>query len=195
MIGAGCRQKAHIVVNDSYTKSNSMMVKFILENRFSRARDEDRQGDSKMSRKAVIASIFSLLLAAAVAGPAQGRDRHYPDRYGPGAGHGDCCRGPSCGWWGYVPGYNHSYGYGYGYGSGWWGYGPDRSTFGSTLSRGEAKKLVQWIIRFNPDLEVGDVTETEDGYEVTIVTRKGNRLVHTLMVERDTACVFPVYRE
>ena len=141
-----------------------------------------------MKSKAILIVIFSLFLVATVTGLAQARDRHPRPPYGPGWYPGECCRGPAYGWWGPGPGY------GYGYGYGWRGYGPDRSAFGDSLSKGEAKKLVQWIIRYNPNLQVGDVMEVKKGYEVTIVTRKGKDLVDTLFVEKDTAYVYPVYK-
>jgi hypothetical protein len=61
------------------------------------------------------------------------------------------------------------------------------------MSKSEAEKMVEWMIRRNPNLEVGKVTTVEEGYKVEVVTRKGNSLVDTLMVEKETARVYPVY--
>ncbi|MDF1536013.1 MAG: hypothetical protein P1S46_05845 [bacterium] len=143
-----------------------------------------------MRSKVVVAGVLAFLFLAVEAGPIQA-----------------CNQGPLEGCWncprpGWGPGYDHQpgYGYGYRYDYGWWGYGPrgyrmgpDRSAFGDTLSKGEAEKLVQWVVRGNPNLEVGKVTEVEGGYRVEVVTRKGKSLVDTLMVEKDTARVYPVY--
>jgi hypothetical protein len=145
----------------------------------------------------ILAGVIIVAALAAVAPPATAHDIHpgggcwtYPVherwhdhdfRYGgpwtrPGYGYGRRGYGP------------HEYGP---RGYGWWG--PDRSVFGETISEGEAEKLIEWLIRGNPNLEVGKVTEVEGGYHVQVVTRKGGSLVDTLMVEQDTARVYPVY--
>ncbi|UCG39039.1 MAG: hypothetical protein JSV00_02035, partial [bacterium] len=106
----------------------------------------------------------------------------------------DCwnCWGPGPGYPGPYMGPWYGYGRGYGpRGYGWWG--PDRSAFGHTLSKGEAEKLVEWIIGRNPNLAVGEVNEVEGGYKVQVVTRKGKNLVDLLMVEKDTGWVYRIY--
>ena len=140
-----------------------------------------------MDRKAALLGISVLVLVMTMTGLAQAHRWDYRDR----------CRDcpPAWGEWG--PGYGPQGPWmGPGYGYGWRGYGmwgPDRSVFGDTMSKGEAEKLVEWMLRRNPNLEVGKVTEVEKGYKVEVVTRKGKSLVDILMVEKDTARVYPVY--
>jgi hypothetical protein len=142
-----------------------------------------------MKGKAIFIIVLCLALIGAFIGTAHARNRYYTDPCGSWWEPGAHPCGPA---YGYGPGYwGPGYGCGYGYGYGWWGYGPDRSAFGSTLSRGEAKKLVQWFIRCNPNLEVGDITKVEDGFEVQVVTRKGKSLVDTLLVEEETGWIYP----
>jgi hypothetical protein len=148
-----------------------------------------------MKGKTILILVLSLSLLGIAIGAVEARDRYLAGPYGPDWKPGEYPCGPAYGW--RSPGFGYwgpGFGCGYGYGCGWWGYGPDRSAFGSTLSKGEVKKLVQWIIRCNPNLEVGDITKVEDGFEVTVVTRKGSNLVDTLLVEKDTGFVYPVYK-
>jgi len=142
-----------------------------------------------MTRNPVIALMLGLILAAGTAAQAHAwdmipwrgyRSGHHQGRY---SNHRAPCR--------QMPGLRYD---GRAYACqyfGWPGCGPDRSAFGSNLSRGEAKKLVQWMIRCDPNLEVGRVTIVERGYQVEVVTRKGARTVDVLMVEEDTAYVYP----
>jgi hypothetical protein len=142
-----------------------------------------------MSRKVFLKVIFVVVLVLAMAAPALAGREEYRDwcRDCPGPWGS---RYPVCGSWGSPMGPGYGYDYrGWGYGP----WGPDRSLFGETISKGEAEKFVEWMIRHNPNLVVGKVTEVEEGYKVQVVTRKGKSLVDTLMVEKDTARVYPVY--
>ncbi len=140
-----------------------------------------------MNRKAALFMITVLVLVMAIPGLAQAHGWEYRDR----------CRDCPEVWGEWGPGYGHRGPWmGPGYGYEWRGYGmwgPDSSVFGDTMSKGEAEKLVEWMLRRNPNLEVGKVTTVEDGYKIEVVTRKGKSLVDTLMVEKDTARVYPVY--
>ena len=135
-----------------------------------------------MTVKVILAAISTLILAAGFTGPVQAGDRSFRYRCGPILHTGQCRCGPVCGWPDTGPYCRRGYG--------WRPGGPDRSAFGSSLSRGEAKKLIQWMIRRDPNLEVGSVLKAEEGYEVTIVTRKGENLIDTLFVEKDTAHIY-----
>jgi hypothetical protein len=144
-----------------------------------------------MKRKAISAALFGLVLTLAVADMSQARDLRTCYDYGSGGYSMECRRCPVYGR--SAPCKRHV-GPRYWYDYGWPGYSPDRSAFGSTLSKGEARKLVQWIIRCDPNLEVGDILKVDEGYEIAVVTRKGKRLVDTIFVEKDTAYVYPVYK-
>ena len=54
------------------------------------------------------------------------------------------------------------------------------------VSREEAGTIVRKMIGDNPNLEVGKITEREDGFNVQVVTRKGGALADRLFVEKST---------
>ena len=61
------------------------------------------------------------------------------------------------------------------------------------LTEKDAEELIAYrIIRSNPNLKVGKVKGTEDGFEVQVVTKKGNSLVDRLLVEKDTGRIYRV---
>jgi hypothetical protein len=80
-------------------------------------------------------------------------------------------------------------------------YGADQGYCGSStteakvnITEKDAKELIAYrFTQNNPNLEVGKVKGTEDGFEVQIVTRKGNALVDRLLVEKDTGRIYRVY--
>ena len=81
------------------------------------------------------------------------------------------------------------------------GYVADQGYCGSTtteakvdLTEKDAEELVAYrFTRNNPNLEIGKVKGTEDGFEVQVVTKKGSALVDRLLVEKDTGRIYRVY--
>ena len=81
------------------------------------------------------------------------------------------------------------------------GYGADQGYCGSTtteakvdLTEKDAEEIIAYkFTRNNPNLEVGKVKGTDDGFEVQVVTKKGNALVDRLLVEKDTGRIYRVY--
>ena len=63
------------------------------------------------------------------------------------------------------------------------------------LTEEDARVLIEYHIRFidqNPNLKVRNVKKTEDGFEVEVVTRKGEGLVDRYLVESDTGRVYRI---
>jgi len=63
------------------------------------------------------------------------------------------------------------------------------------LTEEDARILIEYHIRFidqNPNLKVRNVKKTEDGFEVEVVTRKGEVLVDRFLVESDTGRVYRI---
>jgi hypothetical protein len=56
----------------------------------------------------------------------------------------------------------------------------------------EAQDIAEHSLRGNPYIKVGKLTERNEGFEVEIVTRKGQELVNRLLVEKETGRVFPI---
>jgi glycine cleavage system aminomethyltransferase T len=79
--------------------------------------------------------------------------------------------------------------------------GVDQGYCGSTatqakvdLTEKDAQEIIAYrFTRNNPNLKIGKVKGTEDGFEVQIVTRKGEALVDRLLVEKDTGRIYRVY--
>lgn len=64
----------------------------------------------------------------------------------------------------------------------------------TNLTEKDAEEIVAYrFTRNNPNLMVGKVKGTEDGFEVQIVTKKGEALVDRLLVEKDTGRIYRVY--
>lgn len=55
-----------------------------------------------------------------------------------------------------------------------------------------AREIAEHNLGRNPFIEVGKLTESSEGFEVEIVTRKGGELVNRLRVEKETGRVFPI---
>jgi hypothetical protein len=91
-------------------------------------------------------------------------------------------------------------------GSGWnhMGGGYERGSDGSRYDRDdrwrgdrhvtseEAREIAEHNLGGNPYIKVGKLTERSEGFEVEIVTRKGQELVNRLLVEKETGQVFPI---
>jgi hypothetical protein len=72
-------------------------------------------------------------------------------------------------------------------------YGVDQGYCGD-LTEKDAQEIIAYrFTRNNPNLKIGKVKGTEDGFEVQIVTRKGEALVDRLLVEKDTGRIYRVY--
>ena len=79
-------------------------------------------------------------------------------------------------------------------------YNVDQGYCGSTtteakvdLTEKDAEELIAYrITRSNPNLKVGKIKGTEDGFEVQVVTKKGEALVDRLLVEKDTGRIYRV---
>jgi len=62
------------------------------------------------------------------------------------------------------------------------------------LTEKDAQDIIAYrVTRTNPNLKVGKVKGTEDGFEVQVVTKKGEALVDRLLVEKNTGRVYRVY--
>ena len=80
-------------------------------------------------------------------------------------------------------------------------YGVDQGYCGSAtteakvdLTEEDAEQLIAYrFTRGNPNLKVGKIKGTEDGFEVQVVTKKGGALVDRLLVEKDTGRVYRVF--
>lgn len=61
------------------------------------------------------------------------------------------------------------------------------------VTKEEAGSIVAYKLRrSNPRLKVGKVLETEDGFEVQVVTKKGEALVDRLLVSKDTGDIYRI---
>ena len=61
------------------------------------------------------------------------------------------------------------------------------------VNQEEAGNIVAYRLRrSNPRLKVGKVLETEDGFEVQVVTKKGEALVDRLLVSKDTGDIYKI---
>ncbi|MDF1535787.1 MAG: hypothetical protein P1S46_04700 [bacterium] len=81
---------------------------------------------------------------------------------------------------------------GYGGGQGYCG-NVDTEARKLDLTEKDAQEIItNRITRSNPNLKVGKVKGTEDGFEVQVVTRKGEALVDRLLVEKDTGRIYRV---
>jgi len=80
------------------------------------------------------------------------------------------------------------------------GYGPNNAPCWNTsdsrvdLTEKDAEELIaNRVTSGNPNLIVGKVKKTEEGFEVQVVTKKSNSLVDRLMVEKDTGRVYRIF--
>jgi len=66
----------------------------------------------------------------------------------------------------------------------------EESTSSVQINKEEAKGIISFQLRrSNPNLKVGKITEKEEGFEVTIVTKE-NSLVDRLLVEKNTGRIY-----
>jgi hypothetical protein len=152
-----------------------------------------------MKNKIVLVAVLSLVVVTAGYGLVQA--------------HGGQSRSGSGGGW-FGMGSGHMGGSGWGHmgsgdhmmGSGWnhMGGGYERGSDGSRYDRDdrwrgdrhvtseEAREIAEHNLGGNPYIKVGKLTERSEGFEVEIVTRKGQELVNRLLVEKETGQVFPI---
>jgi len=152
-----------------------------------------------MKSKAILVAVLSL---AVVTGG-----------YGLVQAHGGQSQGGSGGGW-FSMGSGHMGGSGWGHmGSGNHMMGSGRNHMGGSYERGsdgsryyrgdgwrgdrhvtseEAHDIAEHNLRGNPYIKVGKLTERSEGFEVEIVTRKGQELVNRLLVEKETGRAYPI---
>ena len=161
-----------------------------------------------MKRKAIMTTVLSLAIVTGGIGLAQ-------------AHVGQSRGGPSNGWFGMGSdhmggsGWGHMGGSGWGHmgsggfmsGSGWghmgdFGRNFDGSFFNRTdnrrqlnrpVTREEARNIAEHNMGENPYIKIGKLTESGEGFEAEIVTRKGGELVSRLLVEKDTGRAYTIH--
>jgi len=129
-----------------------------------------------MSRRTLLITVLTLSLLVAGFGLVQAHS---------GYGHG---RGHMMGGYGYGP----MMGYGSYGNNGCWN-AQERNTSEEITSEKAGEIVAFSLSRTNDRLKVGKITETEDGFEVQVVTRKGEALVDRLLVEQDTGRIYRIY--
>ncbi len=63
------------------------------------------------------------------------------------------------------------------------------------LTEEDARILIEYNLRFivrDPNLKVGKVKKTEDGFTVQVVTKKGEVLVNRFLIENETGRVYRI---
>jgi hypothetical protein len=153
-----------------------------------------------MKRKAIMTTVLSLAIVTGGFGLAQahgGQSRGGSGSgwFGMGSGH----MGGSG--WGHMGSGNHMMGSGWdhmgGFDRGFDGSvfnGPDnRRQSSRPVTREEARDIAEHNLGGNPYIKVGSLTESGEGFEVEIVTRKGGKLVNRLLVEKKTGRAYPIY--
>ena len=91
-----------------------------------------------------------------------------------------------------MGGYDHMRDYGAYLESSCWSDTP--GSFSGKITEAKARDMIAWhLTRTNDRLKVENAVETEDGFEVRIVTKKGKALVDKLLVEKDTGRIYRVY--
>ena len=129
-----------------------------------------------MSRRTLLITVLTLSLLVAGFGLVQAHS---------GYDHG---RGHMMGGYGYGP----MMGYGSYGNNGCWN-AQERNTSEEITSEKAGEIVAFSLSRTNDRLKVGKITETEDGFEVQVVTRKGEALVDRLLVEHDTGRIYRIY--
>jgi hypothetical protein len=150
-----------------------------------------------MNTKAILIAVLSLAMVAAGYGLVQAHGSRGWSDYDRGYGH--------MGSGGHMMDYRGGYGQGMmGYGGNYRGHMMDyrdyqpcwddgRTRVQADITQDSAKKLVEDAFTRNPNLKVGKVKQTDDGFEVQVVTKKGEALVDRLLVEKDTGRVYRIY--
>jgi hypothetical protein len=61
------------------------------------------------------------------------------------------------------------------------------------VTRDQARRVIEYRLGDNPYVRIGQVTDTSDGFQFDIVTKKSEELVDRLAVERSTGKIFPIH--
>ncbi len=131
-------------------------------------------------KKVAIIVVIALAIVGTGYGLARAHDGYGWGHMGPGYGHMN-----------YQGGMMGYYG-GPGYGAGYCGSAASEGKL--DLTEKDAEELITYrVTRNNPNLKVGKIKGTEDGFEVQVVTKKGEALVDRLLVEKDTGRIYRVY--
>ena len=152
-----------------------------------------------MNRKPILVAVLSLVMVAAGYGLVHAHDSGYGNNNDSGSGQG--MMGQGGGMMGNMMGQGGGM---MGQGGGMMGQGGGMMGQGrrgsisprqTPLTEEDARILVEYQLRFvvpNPNLKVGKVKKTEDGFEVQVVTRKGEVLVDRFLVEGDTGRIYRI---
>ncbi len=152
-----------------------------------------------MKRKAILVTVLSLAVVTGGYGLVQAHGGQSQGGSGGGwIGMGSDHMGGSG--WGHMGSGGHMMGSGWGHmgggytrGSGGPEYGHnDRWRGDRHVTNEEAREIAEHNLGGNPYIKVGKLTERSEGFEVEIVTRKGQELVNRLLVEKETGQVFPI---
>ena len=153
-----------------------------------------------MKRKAIMTTVLSLAIVTGGFGLAQahgGQSRGGSGSgwFGMGSGH----MGGSG--WGHMGSGGHMSGYGWDH-MGDFGRNFDGSFFNGTdnrrqlnrpVTREEARDIAEHNLGGNPYIKIGKLTESDEGFEAEIVTRKGGELVSRLLVEKETGRAYTIH--
>lgn len=153
-----------------------------------------------MKRKAIMTTVLSLAIVTGGFGVAQahgGQSRGGSGSgwFGMGSGH----MGGSG--WGHMGSGGHMMGYSWDHmrdlGRHFDGYGfngqDSRRQSGQPVTRAEARDIAERNLGGNPYIKIGRLTESSEGFEVEIVTRKGGELVNRLLVEKETGRAYTIH--
>ena len=71
--------------------------------------------------------------------------------------------------------------------------GGNRAQISADITMDEARGLVENRVSRNPYLKVGNVTENENGFEVQVVTKDGEKLVNRLQVDKEAGRIYRIF--
>jgi hypothetical protein len=72
-------------------------------------------------------------------------------------------------------------------------YAPRQQQQVAPLAQEDAKQILEQYVARNPNVKVGSIQEQEDVFKAKIVTTEGENLVETVLVDKETGWVKPVY--
>jgi hypothetical protein len=146
-----------------------------------------------MGKRGILITVVSLTIVLAGYGLVQAHGGWNDRDYGRGSGHMGSYGGHMGAYGGHMMDYGHM-GYdrrGNEYEPCW---SDPKEAKSAEVTKDSAEDLItSYLGRTNPRLQVGKVTGTEDGFEVQVVTKKGQALVDKFLVEKDTGRVYRLY--
>ncbi len=145
-----------------------------------------------MGKRGILITVVSLTMILAGYGLVQAHGGRDDRNYSRGMGYMGGYGGHMGGYGGHMTDYGHM-GYGRSYDDNpcWT---DQRGDAAEEVTREGAEDIVSgYLNRVNPRLKVGNVTQTEDGFEVQVVTKKGKALVDKFLVEKETGRVYRLY--